>query len=113
MLKSASGIVIIPQQPELQVFLWKDKGAYLSFKAVSQEATQEDKAKLHYYRINIFIPVEEIENWKEKLVPGQMFLLTNGSVSAPILEGKEHPFNTIKVDRNNFCYLKKTVTIGD
>jgi hypothetical protein len=108
MLNSASGIIIIQQEPDIREFPWKN-GVFLSFKAVSQEATAERTARLHHYLINTWVPSDELERWRRRIQPGTMFLLTNGGVSAAILEGKEYPFNQIKVNRNNLNYLKKQV----
>jgi len=113
MLKSASGIVMVPNEPKLRLSAWKDKGTFLNFHVVSQEASIGDKAKLHHYQINMYVPNEEVIKWQGRLVPGNLFLLTNGSVSANIPEGKEYPYFQIKVDRNDLSFLKKAVTTGE
>jgi hypothetical protein len=113
MLKSASGIILIPNDPQLKLSNWKDKGTFLNFRAVSQEASNGDKAKLHHYSVSMYVPNEEVPKWQQRLTPGQMFLLTNGSVSALIPDGKEYPFIQIKVDRNDLAFIKKAVTTGE
>jgi hypothetical protein len=113
MLKSASGIIMIPNEPQLQVSNWKDKGTWFNFQAVSQEATNGDKARLHHYRVAMYVPNEEVKKWRDRIIPGQMFLLTNGAIDGRIPEGKEYPFYQIRVDRNDLSYLKKAVTTGE
>lgn len=113
MLKSASGIVMVPNEPQLKISNWKDRGTFMKFRVVSQEATQAQVAKLHHYYVNMYVPNDEVAKWKEKIIPGQMFLLANGSVSALIPEGKEYPIVEIRVDRGDLSYLKKAVTTGE
>ena len=113
MLKSASGIVIIPNEPQLKVSNWKDKGVFMNFRVVSQEASNGDKAKLHHYQVGIYVPNEEVQKWQQRITPGQMFLLTNGSISAMIPDGKEYPFYQIKVDRGDLSIIKKAITTGE
>lgn len=113
MLKSASGIVLIPNDPQLKMANWKDKGIFLSFRVVSQEASNGDKAKLHHYSVNMWVPNDEVQKWQQRIVPGNLFLLTNGGISATIPDGKEYPIYQIKVDRNDFAFLKKAVTTGE
>jgi len=113
MLKSASGIIMIPNDPQLRINNWKDKGVYFNFRIVSQEASNGEKAKLHWYQVGMFVPNEEVPKWKERITPGQMFLLTNGSISALIPEGKEYPTYQIRVDRNDLSIIKKAITTGD
>jgi len=109
MLKSLAGIVMIPNVPNLQEYKYKD-GVYFTFNAISQEASITDKAKVHHYRVNMFIPAKDVKKWQDRIIPGQMFLLTNGSLSSTIPDGKEYPIVEIKVTPNNFAFLKKAVT---
>jgi len=104
---------MIPNEPQLRLNNWKDKGTFFNFRVVSQEATNGDKAKLHHYQVSIYIPNEEVVEWQKKIVPGKMFLLSNGSISASIPDGKEYPIVQIRVDRNDFSFLKKAITTGE
>ena len=109
MLKSLAGIIMIPNTPNLQTFKYKD-GMYFTFSAISQEASVSAKAKVHHYRVNMFIPAKDIQKWQERITPGQMFLLTNGSLSSMIPEGQQYPIVEVKVTPNNLSFLKKPVT---
>ena len=61
----------------------------------------------------MYVSSLEVSKWQERLIPGQMFLLNNGSVYAVIGEGKDYPFYQIKVKADDLVYLKKQVTKGE
>jgi hypothetical protein len=108
MLHSLSGLVLISKDCEVQINKWKD-GAFLNFAIVSQEATNGDKAKLHKYRASLYVRASEIKLWMDKLKPGNMFLLTNGNLSAEIREGFDYSIPQIKISAGNFNILKRPV----
>ena len=112
MLKSCAGLLMIPKECALQVNPWKD-GAFFKFKAISQEASETESAKVHHYWLSMFVGDKDIKKWTDRIKPGQMFLLSNGSVSALIPEGKEYPIVEIRVSPSNLNYLKKAISVEE
>jgi hypothetical protein len=98
------GLVVVPAEPALKMTETNQKpGAFLSFSLVSLD----DKKTPHRYQANLWVPENEIDEWKNKIEPGNVFHIVNGKWQMREYEGGKFPIPQLSLDRFNF---KKLVT---
>lgn len=103
-LKSVSGALLLTSAMDLKANRFRD-GFYLTFNAISQEPQDKGNPVLHYYKVNMYVPVAEKTKWKEQLTPGKVLLVQNGMWKASKIEGYAYPVNTLKVNRKDVQIL--------
>lgn len=96
------GMVVIPSEPQLRI-TEGSKGSYLNFQVVSQD----NKKTIHRYNANLWIPNEEVNEWKDKVSPGNIFFISAGRWTMKEYEGGKYPIPQLNLDRFNFKKLVK------
>jgi hypothetical protein len=94
------GLLRIPNDHGASRSKWKD-GFYLSFKAFAVGSGRQ-----HYYRCNMFVSREEIDQWEKDIKPGAIFLLENGGVESYSKEEWKNSIYTIKIQRKDLKLLR-------
>jgi hypothetical protein len=99
---NVSGMVVIPSEPMLKT-TETNKGNYLSFQVVSTD----EKRKAHRYQASMWVPSEEVDRWKNKIEPGNVFLINHARWSMRDNPDFKFPIPQLNIDRQHF---KKLVT---
>ena len=95
------GLIVIPSEPQLKI-TEGGKGSFLNLQVVSPD----EKKVVHRYNASMWVPNEEVEQWKEKLSPGNIFHITLAKWTMREYEGGKYPIPQLNLDRFN---LKKLV----
>lgn len=88
------GLIVIPSEPQLKI-TETNKGAYLNFNVVSIDR----KKDVHRYPANMFVPTDQIDEWKEKIVSGNIFLISGGKWSMKDNPDYKYPLPQLVLDR--------------
>jgi hypothetical protein len=96
------GLAVVPAEPNLQI-KETNKGAFFNFTL----AAPDDKKNIHRYNANIFIPENEITDWKNKLVPGNVFFISGARWEMREYEEGKYPIPRLKLDRYHFHKTKE------
>jgi hypothetical protein len=99
------GLVVVPSEPALKITETNNQkpGAFLSFVLVSLD----DKKIPHRYQANLWVPESEVEEWRSKIEPGNVFHITNGKWQMREYEGGKFPIPQLNLDRYNFKKMKE------
>jgi len=96
------GLVRLPNDPQLTITPYSNKGFYFSFRVFSQDSTK----KLYYYKCNLFVEEKDLDEWKTKLQPGNMFLIENAQIDSFTKEEWSGTIHAVKLSRFHFKLLK-------
>jgi len=72
---SVYGVCIIPEDNEVKAYK-SGSGVSLYFRVVSPD--KFSKERVHEYKVNLWIPQQDVDDWKEKIQPGSVFFIENG-----------------------------------
>lgn len=101
-----NGMFTLPKNPDVQsVPTPNGKGHYINFKSVTQGKGGGDAPIYQYWECAMWVPTQDLDNWLDKLQPGQVFLVEHGNATSyPIMDGKYHPVK-IRLDFNKIRHM--------
>lgn len=85
---------------------------YISMNATSKNPYKENKKE--WFKVSVSIPMNQIEQARERIKPGNSFLLTNGDLQGSLLEAKagsaksHYVVQTVRVDYKDIFPMKAT-----
>lgn len=95
------GLIVIPSEPQLKI-AEGNKGSFFNLQVVSPD----EKKVVHRYSASMWVPTKEVDEWKEKLVPGNIFHITAAKWAMREYDGGKYPIPQLTLDR---YHLKKLV----
>lgn len=108
---TVTGLVTVPNDPQLRE-VKTNSGYYLNFNLGLSEVAKRGNEEIvihHKYQASMWVPDKDLVQWKEKLVPGNVFLITAGKLASEVREkdGRETSFTSLKLNCNEFKKLKR------
>jgi hypothetical protein len=89
-------MVVIPSEPALKMNEIKN-GAYFNFNVVSID----HKKITHRYNASMYVPDKEVDDWKKKIEPGNVFLINNAKWQMKDNPDFKYPLPQLQLDRFN------------
>lgn len=96
------GLAVIPAEPDLQI-KETGKGAFLNFVV----ASPDEKKNIHRYNASMFVNENEIADWKNKIVPGNVFFISAARWQMREYEGCKYPIPQLSLDKYHFHKTKE------
>lgn len=112
---SSSGICEIPLQGMDMYQSQTDKGMTFFFRVITRDPEDEtDPERVQWLKVMLWVPTNEVEDWKKKLTPGAILVTTdatnNGRLTGP---DKQYLQNLLVLKRYKTKVLTKGISLVD